>query len=162
MLQQPLRLSPIGTDYSDFPPIVRTPDHRDLDAGEKGGGENQYIQNSSLGYQTRVGIDWMTNPSHDIAKFGVDHPIPGGIRVNTHIPSSEYVHWTTPLSYQKLSPPQEYHKLLGEPGSNTVNLNLPANRGEPLKIFRPRHRGYTLPLKRYIPRLVRRPYAGSR
>ena len=49
--------APLGPDYSYFSSIGRVLKRRDIDAGKEGGYGNQYIKNSSLGYQTRVGID---------------------------------------------------------------------------------------------------------
>ena len=70
-------------------------------------------------------------PGRNVANSGVAHPIPGGIRMTTHRPSSADVPLPTPLTVQKLSPPQEDHKLLGEPWVNTSNLHpLPNPTGE--------------------------------
>ena len=117
--------APLGPDYSYFSSIGRVLKRRDIDAGKEGGYGNQYIKNSSLGYQTRVGIDWMNNSIHNLSNLDIAHPSPGVIRMNTHIPSSTHVPRPRTLAVQKPPTHQEDHILMGERWSNPGNLNPP-------------------------------------
>ena len=93
-------------------------------------GGNNYTKNSSLGYQTRLGLDLAENPTiHNVADLGISHPIPGGIRMNTHSPSPEEFPRPITLAVQNLLPSQDYHNLLREPWGNTGKLKPPPNRG---------------------------------
>ena len=69
----------------------------------------------------------MTKPNHNVANLGVAHHIPRSIEMTNHSPISLDVPLPNPLFVQKLSPPQDYHNLFGEPWINAVNLNPPQN-----------------------------------
>ena len=63
--------------------------------------------NFSLGYQTKVGLYVVSHPpSPNVANFYVAHPIPGGTRMTTYIPSQEIPRPST-LAGHRLPPPNK-------------------------------------------------------
>ena len=67
----------------------RAPKRRDYDGDEEGGDSNRNTSmNFSLGYQTKVGLDVVAHPPRpNVPNFDVAHPISGGTRMTTYIPS---------------------------------------------------------------------------
>ena len=137
----------------------------DLDTGEEGGDgyTHTYINTLSLGYQTGVGVELMTNPIHNVANLGVAHPSPRGIGMTNHSPSSADVPLPSPLASHNPPPHSRMTATFWEKlGLISSTSTLHRTEGNPWQNFRHPLQGSILLLARFVPQLVGRPCARSR
>ena len=102
-------LGPLGTDYSDCSSIGQAHYRRYIYTGKDGVEGDTYIKNFILGYQTKVDIGLMNNPSINLSNLGIAHPIPMGISMNNCSPSSEDATLPRSLAGPKPEPGKHPH-----------------------------------------------------